>query len=229
MAILSCRGLNKTYAQNALVTPVLRDISLSVDAGEFVAVMGPSGSGKSTLLHCLGLLEPIDEGELICLGHQTAALSDREKAAIRRQSMGFVFQSFYLVPGLTVRENVLLPLLIRRCSGDRDGRVREILEQVGLARREHYRPNQLSGGEQQRVALARALAGRPDILFLDEPTGNLDTKTGREILRCVFELVNSAGITAIMVTHDQAAANWCRRTIRIRDGLIEQDNLRRAK
>lgn len=222
MAVLSCSQLIKFYAQNTHVTSVLRGVSLTIDAGEFVAIMGPSGSGKSTLLHCLGLLEPIDGGDLVCLGQDAAALSDRDKAAIRRQSMGFVFQSFYLVPGLTVRENILLPLLIRHFSGDREGRVRQMLEQIGMTRREHYRPNQLSGGEQQRVALARALIGRPDILFLDEPTGNLDSKTGQEILGCVFDLVSSANITAIMVTHDPAAANWCRRTIRIRDGLIEQ-------
>ena len=222
MAVLSCSQLIKSYAQNTHVTPVLRGVSLTIDAGEFVAIMGPSGSGKSTLLHCLGLLEPIDGGDLVFLVQDSAALSDRDKAAIRRQSMGFVFQSFYLVPGLTVRENILLPLLIRHFSGDREGRVRQMLEQIGMTRREHYRPNQLSGGEQQRVALARALIGRPDILFLDEPTGNLDSKTGQEILGCVFDLVSSANITAIMVTHDPAAANWCRRTIRIRDGLIEQ-------
>jgi ABC-type lipoprotein export system ATPase subunit len=228
MPILSCSQLTKSYRQNGSVTPVLHDISLAVDAGEFVAIMGPSGSGKSTLLHCLGLLEPIDRGDLVCLGQNAATLSDRKKAAIRRESMGFVFQSFYLIPGLTVRENILLPLLIRRFSGDRDGRVRQLLDQVGLSRREHYRPNQLSGGEQQRVALARALAGRPDILFLDEPTGNLDSKNGQEILGCIFDLVGSAGITAIMVTHDPAMADWCRRTIQIRDGRIERIDQRRT-
>lgn len=222
MAIISCRKLVKSYKQSVSVTPVLRDVSLDIDAGEFVAIMGPSGSGKSTLLHCLGLLEPIDEGDLICLGRDSATLTDRAKAAIRRESMGFVFQSFYLVPGLTVRDNILMPLLIRRFAGNRDDRVRQLLEQVGLTGRANYRPNQLSGGEQQRVALARALIGRPDILFLDEPTGNLDSKTGQEILSCIFELVKTAGITAIMVTHDPAMASWCRRTIQIRDGRIER-------
>jgi putative ABC transport system ATP-binding protein len=223
MAIISCRKLTKSYRlKNETVTPVLHDVSLDIDAGEFVAIMGPSGSGKSTLLHCLGLLEPIDSGDLTCLGQDAATLSDRAKAAIRRTSMGFVFQSFYLVPGLTVKENILLPLLIRRFTGNRDRRVKDLLEQVGLTSRANYRPNQLSGGEQQRVALARALVGRPDILFLDEPTGNLDSKTGRDIIGCVFDLIQSAGITAIMVTHDPAMANWCRRTIQIRDGRIER-------
>jgi len=222
MAIISCRRLTKSYRQNDTVTPVLRDVSLDIDAGEFVAIMGPSGSGKSTLLHCMGLLEPIDQGDLVCLGQDAATLPDRAKAAIRRESMGFVFQSFYLVPGLTIRENILMPLLIRRFSGDRDCRVRQLLEQVGLTGRANYRPNQLSGGEQQRVAVARALVGRPDILFLDEPTGNLDSRTGQEILNCVFELVRSAGITAIMVTHDPAMATWCRRIIQIRDGCIDR-------
>ncbi|NLO37125.1 MAG: ABC transporter ATP-binding protein [Clostridiaceae bacterium] len=222
MTVLSCRNLTKAYVLGEQVTPVLHDVSLAIRANEFVAVMGPSGSGKSTLLHCLGLLEPIDQGELSVLGEQTAALSDRAKARMRRSHMGFVFQSFYLVPGLSVRENILLPLFINRIRLDRDARVDRMLDQVGLSHRAAYRPNQLSGGEQQRCALARALIGHPDLLFLDEPTGNLDSQNGADILRLVSEAVRSSHVTAIMVTHDLAAARCCDRIITIRDGRIER-------
>ncbi len=222
MTALSCRNLTKSYVMGEQVTPVLHEVSLTIQTNEFVAVMGPSGSGKSTLLHCLGLLEPIDRGELSLLGEPATALSDRAKARLRRIHMGFVFQSFYLVPGLSVRENVLLPLFINRVRYGRDTRVDRILGQVGLTHRADYRPNQLSGGEQQRCALARALIGQPDLLFLDEPTGNLDSKNGADILNLVGEAVKNSQVTAVMVTHDQAAARCCDRIIKIRDGRIEQ-------
>ena len=220
MPILTCRDLTKTFSQDGCITPVLRGISLDIAAGEFVAIMGPSGSGKSTLLHCLGLLEAPTSGSLSCLDRDAAGLSDRAKAEIRRQSMGFVFQAFYLVPGLTVLENVLLPMLIRHQPGSRDQAAAAMLRQVGLDHRAGHRPSQLSGGEQQRVALARALVGKPRLLFLDEPTGNLDTATGSDILKLVQEINRTAAVTTVMVTHDSQAAARCDRIIRIRDGLI---------
>jgi putative ABC transport system ATP-binding protein len=221
---LSCTDLIKTFDQDGHAINVLRGVSLCISTGERVAIMGQSGSGKSTLLHCLGLLEPPTSGSITCLGQAAAGLSDQAMAAIRCRQIGFVFQAFYLVPGLTVRENVLLPLLIGRAGGDRTARVDELLRRVGLAHRCNHRPAQLSGGEQQRVALARALVTQPDLLLLDEPTGNLDSQTGQDILRLIVELQQSTGLTAVMVTHDPAAAAYCSRIITIRDGRIIEPN-----
>jgi len=219
-----CRNLSKTYDQDGLPVPVLHDVSLEIAAGSFTAIMGPSGSGKSTLLHCLGLLETPSGGELWLNGTNTGSLSDRQKADLRRETMGFVFQSFYLIDGLTAFENAMLPLLIARKKINRGEQVNKMLERVGLGHRSKHRPMQLSGGEQQRVAIARALVNSPRLLLLDEPTGNLDMETGRSIMDLFEVICRQDGVTAIMVTHSQEAASRCDRTIHILDGAVALNN-----
>ncbi len=223
MPHISCEGLSKIYENGGLPLPVLKGVTLSVERGEFTAIMGQSGSGKSTLMHCLGLLETPSGGQVRLDGRDTARLTDRQKADLRRETMGFVFQSFYLVPGLTALENVLLPMLIRRRRPDRDKRAALMLERVGMAHRMGHRPSQLSGGEQQRVAIARALANGPELLLLDEPTGNLDTVNGESILSLLGQINREEGVTALMVTHSPEAAARCGRIITIRDGQIDGD------
>ena len=224
MAAISCKDLTKEYEGGGEPVPVLKGVSLSVDEGEFVAIMGQSGSGKSTLLHCLGLLETPTAGDVTILGRCAAGLNDRQRADLRRDAMGFVFQSFYLVPGLTVFENVLLPMLIRRRREGRDRRAAQLLDRVGLGHRLHHRPSQLSGGEQQRVAIARALANSPAMLLLDEPTGNLDSETGERVLALLAEINKNEGVTTLMVTHSMEAAGRCGRVITIRDGRVAEDS-----
>jgi putative ABC transport system ATP-binding protein len=223
LACIGCKDLFMEYGNGDSPVPVLKGITLSVESGEFAAIMGQSGSGKSTLLHCLGLLETPTAGEVKILGKDSSRLTDRQKADIRRETMGFVFQSFYLVPGLTVQENVLLPMLIHGSRAGRDKRAVRLLEQVGLSHRLRHKPNQLSGGEQQRVAIARALANSPQLLLLDEPTGNLDSATGESVLELLTQVIKNEGITTLMVTHSLEAAKRCGRIITIRDGIIVGD------
>jgi putative ABC transport system ATP-binding protein len=224
LSYISCSGLTKVYMNSGLPVPVLKGVNLSIEKGKNTAIMGQSGSGKSTLLHCLGLLETPTEGEILLDNKSTARLTDREKANLRRNTMGFVFQSFYLVPGLTVFENVLLPMLIHNKKTDRDKKAAQMLQNVGLAHRLHHKPAQLSGGEQQRVAIARALVNDPALLLLDEPTGNLDSETGEDVLSLIFDICINGGITMVMVTHSEQAAQRCGRVITIRDGKITCDS-----
>ena len=219
-----CSDLTKNYDTDGLTVPVLQGISLGIEQGTFTAIMGQSGSGKSTLLHCLGLLETPTGGEILLCGQDTGRMSDRQKADFRRETIGFVFQSFYLVAGLTVLENVLLPLLISRKIKNRQVQAASLLERVGLGHRLQHRPAQLSGGEQQRVAIARALANRPGLLLLDEPTGNLDSETGAAVLALFEDICRTDGVTTVMVTHSQEAAGRCDRVIHIRDGQIVRDS-----
>ncbi|MFF5085519.1 ABC transporter ATP-binding protein [Actinoplanes sp. NPDC000266] len=202
-------------------SPVLRGVSLSVEPGEFLAVVGPSGSGKSTLLYCMSGLEPATSGRVRILGHDLGGMRRGALAALRRDHVGFVFQSYNLIPSLTARENVALPArLARRKISASD--VDRALDDVGLAERAAYRPSKLSGGQQQRVAIARVLAVRPDVVFADEPTGALDTSSGAQVLDLLAK-VPAEGRSVVMVTHDLSAAARAGRVIVLRDGLIHRE------
>jgi putative ABC transport system ATP-binding protein len=217
--VLRAEKISKQVSSPEGTLAILADVDLSIQAGETVAIIGASGAGKSTLLALLaGLDEPTD-GRIWLNGAELTALDEDGRAAVRAEHVGFVFQSFHLVPSLTAIENVMLPLELAGKSGARDAAA-EVLERVGLTpRREHY-PRQLSGGEQQRVAIARAFVTRPALLFADEPTGNLDSATGERIIELLFELNRATQTTLVMVTHDNAIAQRCGRTIRIDAGKI---------
>ena len=202
----------------------LRDVTLEVAAGEYLSIMGPSGSGKSTMLNILGLLDRPDRGRYHLEGRDTTALSDRQQAEVRRHRIGFIFQFFHLVPRLTAAENVELPLILAGVSpSDRKARVAVALERLGLADRARHRPDQLSGGQRQRVAIARATIMRPAIVLADEPTGNLDRASGKEVIQTI-ELLNSEGMTVVMVTHDPEIGRRTHRQVRMMDGRIEFDS-----
>ena len=214
----------KNFRLGDTVTEVLRDVSLRVMPGEFVSIMGPSGSGKSTLLYILGGLDTPTGGRVLLNGTDISSFGDEKMSVLRRRNIGFVFQFYNLIPNLNVEENIMLPLLLdgqkmERCKD----RLDRILEMVGLSDRRRHTPRELSGGQQQRVAIARALIGNPGILFADEPTGNLDTKAGTDIMSLLREINRSTGQTIIMVTHSPEAAKSSSRIITVRDGRIVQD------
>ena len=215
----------KTYDQGRRVVQAVRGVSLTVRGGEFVTIMGPSGSGKSTLMHLMGALDTPSTGRAIFQGEVLRALTDTQRSLLRRTRIGFVFQSFNLLPTLTAAENVALPLLLgggrRRETMARAG---ASLERVGLAHRAEHFPEELSGGEMQRVAVARALVGEPDAVLCDEPTGNLDSANSREILSLLAGLPEPGRRAVIMVTHDAAAAQYGTRIVRLRDGVLESDS-----
>lgn len=215
--------VTKTYDQGRRVVNAVRGVSLAVQGGEFVTIMGPSGSGKSTLMHLMGALDTPSTGRAVFQGRDLQSMTDRERSLLRRTKIGFVFQAFNLLPTLTASENVALPLLLdgqnRRTSTTR---ACECLERVGLAHRADHYPEEMSGGEMQRVAVARALVGDPEAVLCDEPTGNLDTATSREVLGLLAELRTPAR-TIVMVTHDQTAAAFGTRLVSIRDGKVEAD------
>jgi putative ABC transport system ATP-binding protein len=220
--ILETAGLHKQYQMGEVSVDALRGVDFVVQQGEFVAIMGPSGSGKSTLLHLIGGLDMPSEGEVTLAGRRLAHLSDNEATVLRRRQVGFVFQFFNLLPTLTAAENVALPLLIDgKRMQDYDARIDALLDLVGLGGRKEHKPNQLSGGEQQRVAIARALVTEPAIVLADEPTGNLDTASGEEILRLLRRTCDEKGQTIVIVTHDPHAAEFADRVVRLRDGMIE--------
>ena len=225
MQLIRLRDIYKTYHLGEMDVPVLKGVSLEVDRGELVALMGASGSGKSTLMNILGCLDRPTSGEYWLDGQQVSGLSRNELAHIRSQKIGFVFQSFNLLPRLTAWENVELPMIYGGVlPKERKERAAELLTRVGLGQRMGHRPTQLSGGQQQRVAIARALAGRPALLLADEPTGALDSHTGVEIL-ALFNQLNQEGATVVLVTHDHDVARATRRTIEMRDGHIVSDHL----
>ncbi|MEK6605771.1 MAG: ABC transporter ATP-binding protein [Nitrospirota bacterium] len=217
-------GVSRVYQRGASIIRAVQGISLEVARGEFLAVMGPSGSGKSTLLNLIGGLDRPTEGDILIEGRSTRGLTETEWTTLRRERIGVVFQFFNLLPGLTARENVALPLLLR---GDADPakRVEDCLAAVGLAHRGEHRPSELSGGEQQRVALARALAHRPALLLADEPTGNLDSKVGREIVQLIKALARQGGQTVVLATHSRDAAAEADRVLIMRDGSVEGEGL----
>ena len=222
--ILEARQVRKVYRTGADEVEALRGLDLSVAAGEFVAVMGPSGSGKTTLLNCLSGLDSIDGGAVLVEGREIHALPDRERTRLRAQTMGFVFQAFNLIPVFSSVENVELPLLLAG-AGEKEARSRavETLQRVGLGHRLDHRPTELSGGEQQRVTIARALAGRPRIVWADEPTGNLDSETATAVMELLSELHHD-GLSLILVTHDRAVAEYADRLLVVRDGQIVSDD-----
>jgi putative ABC transport system ATP-binding protein len=222
--VVSAQGLTRRYGAGDTAVDALRGVSLDVAEGELVAVMGPSGSGKSTLMHILAGLDKPTTGTVDIAGTEITTLDDRKLTRLRRQHIGFVFQFFNLLPMLTAEENVVLPLTI---AGEKPERqwLEELLKQTGLADRRKHRPSELSGGQQQRVALARALVTRPTILFADEPTGNLDSKTGGEILELLRQAVQDAGQTTVMVTHDPRAAAISDRIHHLEDGRIVSDEI----
>jgi putative ABC transport system ATP-binding protein len=219
--MLHCHGLTKTYRSGARDLTVLNDITFEVEPGGFVAIVGPSGSGKTTLLGLLAGLDRPTAGRVVMDGLDLESLDEDARARMRAERVGFVFQSFQLIPTLTARENVQVPLEL---MGQADaGRADDLLRRVGLGEREHHYPMQLSGGEQQRVALARAFANRPRLLFADEPTGNLDARTGAGIVDLMVELNRDLGTTLVLVTHDPELAGRARRIIRLADGRLVSD------
>jgi putative ABC transport system ATP-binding protein len=218
--VLAARGLARDYSFGKEVVHALRGVSFDIAEADYVAIVGPSGCGKSTLLNLLGAIDRPTRGSVIIRGTDVARMRDREATSFRLHNIGFVFQRFYLMPTLSARENVELPIAEAGLSGaDRVGRAREMLQYVGLGHRERHRPAELSGGEQQRVAIARALANRPAIVLADEPTGELDARTGGEIIE-LFGRLNRDGTTLIVVTHDEELAGAARRKIHMRDGVI---------
>ena len=219
--VIEARNVYKTYASGSLRVAALRGVSLSIQRGEIVAIVGPSGCGKTTLLHCLAGLEDIDAGEVRLEGLQVERLSDAQKANHRARRMGFVFQSYSLLPVLNALENVELPLLLAgRSPAEARRRAVRALEVVGLENRLRHRPSELSGGQQQRVAIARALAPEPAVIFADEPTGNLDSDSADEVMQLIVRLNQDNGQTFVLVTHAREVAARAGRTIRMRDGEI---------
>jgi putative ABC transport system ATP-binding protein len=222
MGLIEIRDVHKIYTGGEGEVHALKGISLDVQEGEFLAMMGPSGSGKSTLLSVMGALNPPTKGSMIIDGIDVYALDSERRADFRHEYIGFVFQQFQLIPYLTAMENVMLPLAISKHS-DKEQRemAQSVLEKVGLGNKSLRLPNQLSGGEQNRVAIARAIVNQPPIVFADEPTGSLDTKTGQEILE-LFQTLNNEGLTIIMVTHNTENLDWVQRVAYIRDGSLEK-------
>ena len=211
--------LNKIYRTDEIETVALENVNLEVQKGEFLSIMGPSGCGKSTLLNIMGLLDAPTSGKIEINGIQTINMKDKELAQFRNQKLGFVFQSFHLINSLNVLDNVELPLLYRKVSSsERRKRAQEVLEKVGLSHRMRHFPTQLSGGQCQRVAIARAIIGNPEIILADEPTGNLDSKMGAEVMDILHKLNKEDGRTIVMVTHDERQAKQTARTIRFFDG-----------
>jgi putative ABC transport system ATP-binding protein len=221
--VLQCQSLTRTYRSGDRTLTVLKDITFSLSHGEFMAILGPSGSGKTTLLGLLAGLDQPTAGTVHLEGQELGALSEDQRARLRAEKIGFVFQSFQLIPTLTAQENVQVPLELRGEDGSAP-RARELLARVGLHGREHHYPAQLSGGEQQRVALARGFSIRPRLLFADEPTGNLDAATGGTIIELMVDLNRDLGTTVVLVTHDLDLASRARRTLRLADGRVVADS-----
>lgn len=223
MPVISINHIKKEYNLGSQQIWALRDVSLSIERNEYVALMGPSGSGKSTLMNVLGCLDTPTSGSYQLNGAEVSSMSDSELARVRNKEIGFVFQTFNLLPRLSALENVALPLVYAGLSArERQQRAEQVMEMVGLKDRMKHKPNELSGGQRQRVAIARAVVNHPSIILADEPTGNLDTKTSYEIMD-IFEAINKNGNTVILVTHEEDIAKNARRIIRLRDGLIETD------
>lgn len=221
--LISVKDLKKDFINDEVVTPVLKGVTFDIDKGEFVSIMGPSGSGKSTMMHILSFLDKATGGTYFFEGRDVSQLSDDELAEMRSKKVGFIFQSFNLLNRSSVLENVILPLVYTDTSAaERDRKAKSLLEQVGLSHRLNYSPNKLSGGEKQRVAIARALINDPEVIFADEPTGNLDSKSGAQVMKILQDL-NDKGHTIILVTHEKSTAEHAERIIRVKDGNILDD------
>ena len=219
MAMIKLTGINKIYRTNEIETLALENVNLDVAKGEFVSIMGPSGCGKSTLLNIMGLLDAPSSGKIEINGTSVESMKDKELAAFRNKTLGFVFQSFHLINSLNVIDNVELPLLYRKMAAkERTSLAKEVLDRVGLSHRMRHMPTQLSGGQCQRVAIARAIVGNPEIILADEPTGNLDSKMGAEVMELLHKLNKEDGRTIVMVTHNEEQAKQTSRTIRFFDG-----------
>ncbi|NIM90232.1 MAG: ATP-binding cassette domain-containing protein [Candidatus Aminicenantes bacterium] len=225
--MIKTKDLKKIYTTEEVETTALNNVNLEVQEGEYVAVMGPSGCGKSTLLNVIGMIDKATTGEYHFMGEEVSKYSERQRANIRKANIGFVFQSFNLIDELTVYENVELPLLyLGYSSSERKKRVHEVLEQMELMARKNHFPQQLSGGQQQRVAVSRAIVARPKLILADEPTGNLDSAHGEEVMRLIGEL-HETGTTIVMVTHSPAYAEYGHRTIHLFDGHIVSENIQK--
>src|SRR5471032_2727738 len=223
MALIETKDLWKTYQMGTEQIHALRGVSIQIERGEYVAIMGPSGSGKSTLMNLIGCLDTPSKGSYLLNGKQSSQMNDNELARIRNEEIGFVFQTFNLLPRATALHNVELPLVYAGVPAkDRQERAKQALDKVELSQRMMHKPNELSGGQRQRVAIARALVNDPSILLADEPTGNLDSKTGNEIM-ALFAKLHQAGNTIVLVTHEAEVAAFADRTIHIRDGQVEKD------
>jgi putative ABC transport system ATP-binding protein len=220
-AIIETADLSKVYKLGEVEVEVLKEINLTVNRGEFVSIMGPSGSGKSTLLYLIGGLDQPTSGSIKIKGKELSTMKDREESILRRRELGFVFQFYNLIPNLTVAENIMLPILLdgKRLKTE-SARLERVLADVGLSDRRHHTPRELSGGQQQRVAIARALVNEPEIILADEPIGNLDSKTGREIMELLRRINRDYGKTIVQVTHSQEAAGYGERIIHVRDGKV---------
>ena len=219
MAMIKLTGINKIYRTNEIETLALENVNLDVVKGEFVSIMGPSGCGKSTLLNIMGLLDAPSSGKIEINGTSVESMKDKELAAFRNKTLGFVFQSFHLINSLNVIDNVELPLLYRKMAAkERTRLAKEVLDRVGLSHRMRHMPTQLSGGQCQRVAIARAIVGNPEIILADEPTGNLDSKMGAEVMELLHKLNKEDGRTIVMVTHNEEQAKQTSRTTRFFDG-----------
>lgn len=227
--MIAIQNLSKVYRTEDIETTALNELSLEVKEGEFVSIMGESGCGKSTLLNIIGLLDSPDNGTYHFNDSQVSSFNEQQRANYRKQNMGFVFQNFNLIDELSVFENVELPLIyLNQVKDERKKKVKEILERVGIAHRAHHFPQQLSGGQQQRVAIARALVAQPKLILADEPTGNLDSKNGKEVMELLTQL-NQLGTTIMMVTHSQHDANFSSRTIRLLDGKVVNESSNKTK
>lgn len=221
--MIEISGIQRTFILGDSAVHALENINLHIDSGEYLSVMGPSGSGKSTLLNMLGLLDRPDEGRYVLNGVDTQSLDENARARLRREQIGFVFQSYHLIPRLSARENVEMPLMLAGIPAKkRRASVDDILEKLGIAHRAHHLPNQLSGGERQRVAIGRSIIMQPTIILADEPTGNLDSRSGAEVTE-ILESLNRDGITLLVVTHDNSMGERARRRVRMIDGTIVSD------
>jgi putative ABC transport system ATP-binding protein len=225
-AIIQLQGIRKNYIMGKQELQVLKGIDLDIHSNEYVALMGPSGSGKSTLMNILGCLDSPSAGRYILNGQDVSKMADDSLADVRNKEIGFVFQQFNLLPRLTALENVALPLVYAGVARkQRTEMAMDVIQKVGLEDRSHHKPNELSGGQCQRVAIARALVNNPSLILADEPTGNLDTKTSKEIMD-IFSQIQAAGNTVVLVTHEEDIAHYAKRIVRLRDGLIESDKLK---
>jgi putative ABC transport system ATP-binding protein len=225
-AIIQLEGIRKSYIMGKQELQVLKGIDLDIHSNEYVALMGPSGSGKSTLMNILGCLDSPSSGRYILNGQDVSKMADDSLADVRNKEIGFVFQQFNLLPRLTALENVALPLVYAGVARkQRTEMAMDVIQKVGLEDRSHHKPNELSGGQCQRVAIARALVNNPSLILADEPTGNLDTKTSKEIMD-IFSKIQAAGNTVVLVTHEEDIAHYAKRIVRLRDGLIESDKLK---
>lgn len=222
--LIKLENIKKEFVTGEITTKVLHGISLEIKEGEFISIMGPSGSGKSTLMHILGLLDKPSSGKYFFNDSEISEFDDNKLAEIRNQKIGFVFQSFNLLPKTSILENTILPLTYSKTKIDQTKRGEEVLESVGLSHRKEYMPNQISGGEKQRVAIARALVNNPSVIFADEPTGNLDSKSGVQVME-ILQKLNNSGNTIILVTHETYTAEHAKRIIKMQDGLLKDDYL----